>query len=178
MGRNPPGPFVEIFLLVQEDNFAKITETAGGARERGGTMARRIHRGMEFFGKTKKLFQDRGGAIHQDAASFPVDGFPRYDLETPQSPESREKLLKESLGIALKVLQTERVLPLADLAHRIVEELMVNPNYTYRELLMAMKADPRFSVTSGQIISLPSVENPADIFFRRIAQMKKGRRGR
>ena len=141
-------------------------------------MARRIHRGAEFFGKTKKLFQDRGGSIHQDAGSLPVDGFPRYDLETPQSEESKGKLLRESLEIAWQVLQTEKVLPLADLAHRIVEDLMVNPNYTYRELLGALKVDQRFSVTSGQIISLPSVENPADLFFRRIAQMKRGRRGR
>ena len=141
-------------------------------------MARRIHRGAEFFGKTKKLFQDRGGSIHQDAGSLPVDGFPRYDLETPQSEEPKEKLLGESLEIAWQCVQTEKVLPLADLAHRIVEDLMVNPNYTYRELLGALKVDNRFSVTSGQIISLPSVENPADLFFRRIAQMKRGRRGR
>jgi hypothetical protein len=141
-------------------------------------MARRIHRGMEFFGKTKKLYQDRGGAIHQDATSLPVDGFPRYDLETPQSERGKEELLKESLEIAREVLQVEKVLPLADLAHRTVEELMVNPNFTYREFLAALKSDPRFSVTSGQIISLPSVENPSDLFFRRIAQLKKGRKGR
>lgn len=141
-------------------------------------MARRIHRGAEFFGKTKKLFQDRQGAIHQDAVSLPVDGFPRYDLESPQTGESKEKLLAESLGIAWQVLQNEKVLPLADLAHRIVEELMVNPNYTYRELLTALKTDSRFSITSGQIISLPSVENPTEFFFRRIAQMKRGRKDR
>jgi hypothetical protein len=141
-------------------------------------MARRIHRGLEFFGKTKKLYQDRGGAIHQDTVSLPVDGFPRYDLETPQSERSKEELLNESLEIARQVLQTEKVLPLADLAHRTVEELMVNPNYTYREFLAALKGDSRFSVTSGQIISLPSVENPSDLFFRRIAQLKRGRKGR
>ena len=141
-------------------------------------MARRIHRGLEFFGKTKKLFQDREGAIHQDAVTIPVDGFPRYDLETPQSEESKEELLSESLDIAFRVLQVEKVLPLADLAHRILDELMVNPNYTYRDLLGLLREDRRFSVTSGQIISLPSVENPADLFFRRIAQMKKGRKDR
>jgi len=141
-------------------------------------MARRIHRGQEFFGKTKKLFQDRGGGIHQEAGTLPVDGFPRYDLETGQSEESKEKLLKESLDIACRILQAEKVLPLADLAHRIVEELMVNPNYSYRELLEALRSDPRFSVTSGQIISLPSVENPADIFFQKIARMKRDRKDR
>ena len=141
-------------------------------------MARRIHRGLEFFGKTKKLFQDREGAIHQDVATIPVDGFPRYDLETPQSDEPKEELLKESLDIALQILQSEKVLPLADLAHRIVDELMANPNYTYRDLLGLLKEDQRFSVTSGQIISLPSVVNPADVFFRKIAQMKRGRKDR
>lgn len=141
-------------------------------------MARRIHRGLEFFGKTKKLFQDREGAIHHDAVTIPVDGFPRYDLETPQSEEPKEGLLKSSLEIALQILQTEKVLPLADLAHRILDELMVNPNYTYRDLLEVLRKDGRFSVTSGQIISLPSVENPADIFFQKIAQMKKGRKDR
>ncbi|HYB21780.1 MAG TPA: hypothetical protein VEH09_12670 [Thermodesulfobacteriota bacterium] len=141
-------------------------------------MARRIHRGLEFFGKTKKLFQDREGAIHQDAVTIPVDGFPRYDLETPQSEEPKEELLRESLDIALRVLQGEKVLPLADLAHRILDELMVNPNYTYRDLLGLLREDQRFSVTSGQIISLPSVENPADLFFRKIARMKKGRKDR
>ena len=138
-------------------------------------MARRIHRGVEFFGKTKKLFQDRQGAIRQDALTIPVDGFPRYDLETPQSEGPKEERLKTSLEIALQILQTEKVLPLADLAHRILEELMDNPNYTYRDLLEALKGDRRFSVTSGQIISLPSVENPADVFFRKMAQMKRGR---
>jgi len=59
-----------------------------------------------------------------------------------------------------------------------VEELMMNPNYTYRELLAAFKEDPRFKVTSGQLVSLPSVENPADVFFRKIARMKKPRAGR
>jgi len=141
-------------------------------------MARRIHRGLEFFGKTKKLYQDRQGAIHQDAVTIPVDGFPRYDLETPQYEESKEELLETSLEIALQVLETEKVLPLADLAHRILDEMMVNPNYTYRDLLGALKADQRFSVTSGQIISLPSVENPADIFFQKIARIKKGRQDR
>jgi hypothetical protein len=139
-------------------------------------MARRIHRGAEIFGKTKKLFQDREGAIHQGAPSLPVDAFPRYDLESGPSEAPKEKLLQQSLEIAGQILQTEQVLPLADLAHRIVEELMVNPNYTYRELLTSLKEDPRFSVTSGQLISLPSVENPADIFFRKIARMKKTRR--
>ena len=141
-------------------------------------MARRIRRGTEIFGKTKKLFQDREGGIHQDARSLPVDGFPRYDLETNRSETPKRTQLSESLGIAWQVLQTEQVLPLADLAHRIVEELMANPNYTYRELLAALKADPRFTVTSGQLISLPAVENPADLFFRKIAQMKKSRRSR
>ena len=141
-------------------------------------MARRIRRGTEIFGKTKKLFQDREGGIHQDAPSLPVDGFPRYDLETTRSETPKRAQLSESLGIAWQVLQTEQVLPVADLAHRIVEELMVNPNYTYRELLAAVKADPRFTVTSGQLISLPAVENPADLFFRKIAQMKKSRRSR
>ena len=141
-------------------------------------MARRIHRGLEFFGKTKKLFQDREGAIHQDMVTIPVDGFPRYDLETPQSEQPKEELLKTSMETALQILQTEKVLPLADLAHRILDELMVNPNYTYRDLLGVLKEDQRFSVTSGQLISLPSVENPADIFFRRMAQMKRGRKDR
>lgn len=138
-------------------------------------MARRIRRGAEIFGKTKKLFQDREGGIHQDAPSLPVDGFPRYDLETGQSESPKEILLQNSLKIALQILQTEQVLPLADLAHRIVEELMLNPNYTYRELLAALKEDSRFWVTSGQLISLPSVGNPADLFFRKIARMRKTR---
>ena len=140
-------------------------------------MGRRIHRGVEIFGKTKKLFQDQQGAIHQESGTLPADSFPRYDLETLQSGESKEKLLRESLGIAWHVLQEEQVLPLADLTHRIVEELMVNPNYTYRELLEALKADGRFSVSSGQIISLPAVENPAEVFFQRMAQRKRARKG-
>jgi len=140
-------------------------------------MGRRIRRGAEIFGKTKKLFQDRGGAIHQESGTLPADSFPRYDLETHKSDESKEKVLRESLDIAWQVLQLEQVLPLADLAHRIVEELMVNPNYTYRELLEALKADRRFSVSSGQIISLPAIENPADLFFQRMAQRKRERKG-
>jgi hypothetical protein len=141
-------------------------------------MARRIHRGLEFFGKTAKLFQDKAGAIHQEGLTLPVDGFPRYDLETPQADDPKEKLLEVSLEIAWGVLQAERVLPLADLAHRVVEELMLNPSYTYRDLLEALKKDARFSVTSGQIISLPTVENPTDLFFERIARMKKRKKGR
>ena len=107
-----------------------------------------------------------------------MDGFPRYDLETSRSDTPKRTQFRESLGVAWQILQAEQVLPLADLAHRIVEELMVNPNYTYRELLAALKGDPRFSVTSGQLISLSTVENPADLFFRKIARMKKSRRGR
>ena len=141
-------------------------------------MARRIRRGTEIFGKTKKLFQDREGGIHQDAPALPVDGFPRYDLETSRSETPKRTQFRESLEVAWQILQAEQVLPLADLAHRIVEELMVNPNYTYRELLATLKGDPRFSVTSGQLISLSTVENPADLFFRKIAQMKKSRRSR
>jgi hypothetical protein len=140
-------------------------------------MGRRIRRGVEIFGKTKKLFQDREGAIHQESGTLPADSFPRYDLETLKSDESKEKVLRESLGIAWRVLQEEQVLPLADLTHRIVEELMVNPNYTYRELLEALKADRRFSVSSGQIISLPTIENPADVFFQRMARRKRERKG-
>jgi len=140
-------------------------------------MARRIRRGGEIFGVAKKLYQDREGAIRQEAGTLPVDSFPRYDLETAKSEEPQEKLLGESLQIAWQVLQDEKVLPLADLAHRIVEELMVNPNYTYRELLEALKADERFSVTSGQIISLPSVEDPAEVFFQKLSKKRKERKG-
>jgi hypothetical protein len=132
---------------------------------------------VEFFGRTKKLFQDREGAIHQESGTLPVDSFPRYDLETSKSEEPKGKLLEESLSIAWRILQEEQVLPLADLAHRIVEELMVNPNYTYRELLEALKVDERFSVTSGQIISLPTVENPSEIFFQKVARRKRERKG-
>ena len=140
-------------------------------------MGRRIRRGVEVFGKTKKLFQDREGAIRQESGTLPADSFPRYDLETPKSNTSKEELLRESLSIAWRVLQEEQVLPLADLTHRIVEELMVNPNYTYRDLLEALKVDRRFSVTSGQIVSLPAIENPADVFFQRMARRKKGKEG-
>jgi len=140
-------------------------------------MARKIRRGLEIFGKPKKLFQDQSGGIHQESGTLPVDAFPRYDIETGQSDDPKEKLLAESLKIALLILQKEKVLPLADLAHRIVEELMVNPNYTYRELRDALKSDDRFYVTSGQLISLPSVENPAEFFFERMAKRKSGRRG-
>jgi hypothetical protein len=132
---------------------------------------------MEFFGRTKKLFQDREGAIHQESGTLPVDSFPRYDLETSKSEEPIGKLLGESLSIAWRILQEEQVLLLAELAHRIVEELMVNPNYTYRELLEALKFDKRFSVTSGQIISLPSVENPSEVFFQKMAKKKGERKG-
>jgi hypothetical protein len=140
-------------------------------------MARKIRRGLEVFGKPKKLFQDQQGAIHQDTGALPVDSFPRYDIETGKSDEPKEQLLVESLKIALLILQSEKVLPLADLAHRIVEELMVNPNYTYRELLETLKADERFSVTSGQLISLPSVENPTEVFFQRMAKIKRVKKG-
>ena len=140
-------------------------------------MARKIRRGLEFFGKPKKLFQDPGGGIHQESGTMPVDAFPRYDLETGQSNDPKEKLLKESLNLALAILQREQVLPLADLAHRILEELMLNPNYTYRELRDAFKGDERFHVTSGQLISLPSVDNPAEFFFERMAKSRRGRRG-
>lgn len=139
-------------------------------------MARRIRRGGEIFGKARKLFQDRDGAIHSESGTLPVDSFPRYDMEMPRSEEPKEKLLRESLGIALQVLQEEKVLPLADLAHRIVEELMVNPNYTYRELLETLKADERFSVTSGQMISLPSVEDPSEAFLQKLAEMRRKRK--
>jgi len=139
-------------------------------------MARKIRRGEEIFGKTKKLFQDREGAIHQESGTLPADSFPRYDLETPKSEGSKEKLLQESLSIAWRVLQEEQVLPLADLTHRIVEELMVNPNYTYRELLEALKADTRFSVTSGQIISLPAIENPSEVFFQKMVLRRRERK--
>jgi hypothetical protein len=140
-------------------------------------MARRIRRGAEFFGKTRKIFQDRQGAIHQESGTLPVDSYPRYDLETLRSEEPKSKLLKESLSIAWRILQGEEVLPLAELAHRIVEDLMVNPNYTYRDLLEALKVDERFTVTSGQIISLPSVENPSEVFFEKMARRKRGRKG-
>ncbi len=108
---------------------------------------------------------------------MPVDAFPRYDLETGPSSDPKEKLLEESLNLGLSVLQREQVLPLADLAHRIVEELMLNPNYTYRELRDAFKKDSRFRVTSGQLISLPSVDNPAELFFERMAKARRRRRG-
>jgi len=140
-------------------------------------MGRRIRRGVEIFGKTKKLFQDREGAIRQESGTLPADSFPRYDLETCKSDEPKEKLLLESLTIAWRVLQVEQVLPLADLTHHIVEELMVNPNYTYRELLEALKADKRFSVTSGQIISLPAIENPSEVFFQKMALRRRERKG-
>jgi hypothetical protein len=136
-------------------------------------MARRIHRGVEFFARTKKLFQDREGAIHQQSGTLSVDSFPRYDLETSICAEPKGELLGESLSIAWRILQEEQVLPLAELAHRIVEELMVNPNYTYRELLEVLKVDERFSVTSGQIISLPSVENPSEVFFQKMARKRR-----
>jgi hypothetical protein len=140
-------------------------------------MARRIHRGAEFFGKTRKIFQDREGAIYQESGTLPVDSYPRYDLETFRSEEPKGKLLKESLSIAWRILQQEQVLPLADLAHRIVEDLMVNPNYTYRDLLEALKLDERFTVTSGQMISLPSIEDPSEVFFEKMARKRRGRKG-
>jgi hypothetical protein len=140
-------------------------------------MARKIRRGLEVFGRPKKIFQDASGGIHQETGTLPVDAFPRYDIETGQSGDPKEKLLAESLKLALFILQREKVLPLAELAHRIVEELMVNPNYTYRELRDAFKSDERFYVTSGQLISLPSVENPADFFFQQMADLKRGKRG-
>ena len=140
-------------------------------------MARRIRRGSEFFGKTRKIFQDREGAIHQESGTLPVDSYPRYDLETLRSEESKGRLLKESLSIAWRILQEEQVLPLAELAHRIVEDLMVNPNYTYRDLLEALKVDERFTVTSGQMISLPSIENPSEVFFQKMARRRRERKG-
>ena len=70
-------------------------------------MARKIRRGLEFFGKPKKLFQDPGGAIHQESGTMPVDAFPRYDLESGQSNDPKEKLLEESLNLALSILQSQ-----------------------------------------------------------------------
>jgi len=45
------------------------------------------------------------------------------------------------------------------------------------DLLEALKADGRFSVTSGQIVSLPAIENPADVFFQRMARRRGGKKG-
>jgi hypothetical protein len=54
---------------------------------------------------------------------------------------------------------------------------MVNPNYTYRDLLEALKVDERFTVTSGQMISLPSIENPSEVFFQKMARRRRERKG-
>jgi hypothetical protein len=139
-------------------------------------MARRIHRGTEAFGKARKFFQDPEGAIRQDFGVLPWDSYPRYDLESFQSHEPKDNLIQASRTIAWRVLQEEQVLPLADLAHRIAEELMTNPNFTYRELSEALKADRRFTVTGRNLVSLSTIADPAEAYFQKMAKLRRRRR--
>ena len=128
-------------------------------------MGRRIRRGVEIFGKTKKLFQDRGGAIRQESGTLPADSFPRYDLETPKSGESKERLLRESLSIAWRVLQEEQVLPLANgsLCVAYGNRLIVDTlgGLQYREEFIMTSTDGGSIWTSQLVTSLPEFHVPA-----------------
>ncbi len=139
-------------------------------------MARRIRRGVEAFGHTSRLFQDPGGAIRQGSGAMPWESYPRYDLETERSDEPKEEMLEASRKIALRTLQEEQVLPLADLAHRIAEELMINPNYTYRELFEEIRKDKRFVTTATRLVGLASVGDPGEAYYQKMAKKRMRRR--
>lgn len=87
-----------------------------------------------------------------------LDSVPAYNPDGRRSDMPKEEMIDSCIEVIYQILRIEKVGMLADLVDKVVQDLNIVPNFTYREIGMQMENDGRFEVYQMQVCSLKGTE--------------------
>lgn len=80
---------------------------------------------------------------------------------------SKEETIRKCVAEIFTILKEEKVAMLADLVDKVVHDMNIIPNFTYREIGMQMEKDGRFEVEKMQICSLKGTD-PIELIMEKL----------
>jgi hypothetical protein len=86
------------------------------------------------------------------------DSVPIHNLNGIRPTMTKEEMINSCIEVIRQILQIEKVGMLGDVVDKVVQDLNIILNFTYREIGMQMENDGRFEVYQMQVCSLKGTD--------------------
>ena len=104
----------------------------------------------------KNQTPDGGKKINILAKS--IDSVPIHNSNGIRPDMTKEEMINSCIEAIHPILKIEKVGMLGDVVDKVVQDLNIIPNFTYREIGMQMENDGRFEVYQMQVCSLKGTD--------------------
>lgn len=93
-----------------------------------------------------------------------LDSVPIHNLNGIRPDMTKVEMINSCIEIIHQILKIEKVGMLGDVVDKVVQDLNIIPNFTYREIGIQMENDGRFEVYQMQVCSLKGT-NPIELIL-------------
>ena len=87
-----------------------------------------------------------------------VDSVPTHNSDGIKPDLTKEEIINSCIEVIHSIIKIEKVGMLRDLVDKVVQDLNITPNFTYREIGMQIKNDGRFEIYQMQVCSLKGTD--------------------
>jgi len=112
----------------------------------------------------QKKNQTHDGGKKVQILARSLDSVPTHNSNGIRPDMTKEEIINSCIEAIHPVLTIEKVIMLADVVDKVVQDLNIIPNFSYREIGMQMENDGRFEVYHMQVCSL-KVTDPIELIL-------------
>ena len=95
-----------------------------------------------------------------------VDSAPIHNYNGLWPHTSKEETIRKCIAEIFNILKEEKVAMLADLVDKVVHDLNIIPNFTYKDIAIQLEKDGRFEIEKMQVCSLKGTD-PIDLLIEK-----------
>lgn len=106
--------------------------------------------------KSVRFTLDDGSKIYQQITS--IDAIPKHNVNGLSPDVSKETMMDLCLDEIYNIIVNEKAGMLVDLVDKVIKDMDLVPEFTYREISKMMETDERFEIFQGQICSLKGTD--------------------
>jgi len=96
-----------------------------------------------------------------------LDSAPIHNYNGLWPHTSKEETISKCIAEIFTILKEEKVAMLADLVDKVVHDMNIIPNFTYKEIGIQMEKDGRFEVENMQVCSLKGTD-PIELIMEKL----------
>jgi len=115
--------------------------------------------------KTITLNLDDGSQVKRNVHS--VDSIPTHNTKGLTPDITKKQMIALILDEFFRILSTQRVETLVDLTNRVIEDMNIVPDFTYRDIGNALDADSRFEHFCMQLVCLAG-DDPVEVYVNKM----------
>ncbi len=96
-----------------------------------------------------------------------VDSVPMHNSNGIRPDMAKEEIINSCIEVIHSIIKIEKVGMLRDLVDKVVQDLNITPNFTYKEIGIQMENDGRFEVYQMQVCSLKGTD-PIELILNKL----------